>query len=86
MIGIAFSFLRSVPAAWMAGALVLGMLAGWHALEKRKAYNEGWAAAIATVERMDARAGQVAREAQNAVDACFDQGGSWDAITASCRL
>jgi hypothetical protein len=80
------AILKFIPPGWIIGALVAGLAFGWHLIQTRAAYNDGWAAAIATIERMDARAGQVAREAQNAVDACFDQGGSWDAITASCRL
>jgi hypothetical protein len=77
---------RLIPRGWMVGALVAGPAFGWHLYQTRAAYNEGWAAAIATVERMDARSRDAARAAQSAVDACFDQGGTWDAISASCRL
>jgi hypothetical protein len=80
------SLIRLVPAAWMAGALVVGLAFGWHLLQTRAAYNAGWDAALATVEKMDARARDAAQSARDAVDACFDQGGRWDAISASCRL
>lgn len=73
-------------APWIGGALAFGALVGWHLLQTRAAYNEGFEAALATVETMDRRASDAARDARSAVDACFDMEGTWDAISASCRL
>lgn len=86
MITAILALLRGVPVTWLVGGLLVAAALGWHALEKRKAYNAGWNDALATVRKMDERAAEVAREAQTAVDACFDKGGTWDAISASCRL
>jgi hypothetical protein len=86
MVALMIAMLRLVPAAWMAGALVIGLAVGWHLMQTRAAYNAGWDAALATVEKMDARARSAAQDARNAVDRCFDEGGTWDAISASCRL
>lgn len=78
--------LRLIPLRWVAVALVAGLAIGWHFRQTRAAYNDGKAAALATVEKMDARARDAAQDARSAVDACFDKGGTWDAISASCRL
>jgi hypothetical protein len=86
MIAAGLSVLRLIPPGWLVGVVLVAVAGLWHWNATREAYNTGWSDALATVRKMDARAGQVAREAQNAVDACFDQGGRWDAITASCRL
>ena len=73
-------------APWIGGALMVAGVIGWHFFETSRAYDKGFSAALATVEQMDGEAKEAAQDARKAVNICYDKGGTWDAISASCRM
>lgn len=84
MIAAALAFLRFIPLkVWLGGFAALAILASvwWYG---HRQYNAGWADALASVSAQNETAAKAAKDAQSAVDACYDVGGSWDVTRGVC--
>lgn len=84
MIAAALAFLRFIPLkAWLAAGCVLGLaFAFW--LHGHERYKAGWADALATVSAQNDTAARAAKDAQSAVDDCYNAGKEWSVETGSC--
>ena len=85
MIAAALAFFRFIPLKfWIGGFAALAILSAvwWYG---HRQYNAGWTDALSTVSAQNETARKAAKDAQSDVDACYDNGGSWDVTNGSCR-
>jgi hypothetical protein len=71
----------------IAGAIavaVIGAFWAFIAARERAAYIRGQDELQVAVEKRNKAAAQGAQEARNALDRCYDSGGTWDQTTGGC--
>jgi hypothetical protein len=85
-----FSFFggASLTTKLIAGALAVSMLLGAWATLTRHYYNKGWYAGQdalqESIEKVNKEAATAAQERRNALDKCYDTGGTWDQSRGVC--
>jgi hypothetical protein len=70
---------------WAAvGTAVVGAFWGFVASRERSAYIRGQDQLQQAIVKRDRNAAEKAQEARNALDQCYDTGGTWDQTTGKC--
>lgn len=86
MWAIAWTFIKPIILRHWIVLAVVGVGLTYHKVQIYRAYNEGRAAALASVKKVEDHARKQAIEGARSVDDCYAADGVWDRSAGSCRI